>query len=1402
MTPGAILTALYLTILLALFFYGMNCFVLAYLAQKGAKKAPRTPLSRFPFVTVQLPLFNERYVVTRLLESVSRLDYPRDRLEVQVLDDSTDETSQIVGALVEKYRRDGLNIRHLRREGREGYKAGALAAGLAEARGEFIVLLDADFLPPEKFLREVLPPFEDPRVGMVQARWGHLNREASLLTEAQAIGIDGHFLVEQRGRSASGLFLNFNGTAGVWRRACIEDAGGWEGDTLTEDLDLSYRAQLRGWKMVLLPDVVCPAEIPPQVNAFRRQQFRWAKGSIQCARKLLPRVLRSEARPFQKFEAFLHLTYYSVHPLLVALLLLTLPLLLLGGKYVFYFKLFGIAALGPPFLYALSQRELFPRWGRRLLYLPVLTVLGIGLSSNNTRAVLEALLGRRGEFERTPKFGLIGRSGGWRDRVYRLPFDSSSLLELLLALYASYTFYTALRLGNYFILPFLALYLLGYSTLYLLTLGHSLSLKEGRLWKGIQTNRALGGALLLFFALRLYRASHIDPFEDSYHHWLISAGLLLGRYSDPFYGMEGAWLPGYHLFSALLLKAFGWHNLAVLKGANILLSAGTLLLVYRLAGRYGPHAAFLFALNPIDILTSSMATAEPLMTFLSVLGFSALKRGKEGLSGLSFFLASTVRYEAWLLWAFSGLAYRRLRLLAPAIAVALLWLAGPGGSTLTYLASRTLEERVYETTLGIIPEDALGRTLTFSLYTLSSGVPLFGLAFLDLARRRRAWRGFPLLYLFLLLGVVGLGLATGSHRYLHITLPFLCLAAAREMGKDRRVALAAFLLTLLTAAYFFGVFAKLEVLNEPLRDAGAFVSGADGRVLIDSPVAAYFSGLRPDRIYGSHLLPDGRKEALAFLREEGIRYLVVVDVPYYKVNRLFPEIWGEGASSLFKPAFYRDYWQYGFGAKRVEVLSLSAYRVFSTGSYLSSSPRFADLDGDGEMEIIAASDRLYAWEADGSPLPGFPVPMKNLVASTPTVEDIDGDGRPEVFVGSDDDRLHGFRNDGRPLEGFPKETGNDVFSDPLLVDLDRDGREEVVVGSDDGRVYAWHLDGSSVKGWPVETQGYVSASPTAADLDGDGRQEVLVGSWDGRVYAWRADGTLYEGFPLETGDAVWARVFPADLNGDGVPEIVAASDRVYAWDSRGRLLPGFPVRLGASVTLSLEVGDLDGDGEWEIIAGADRLYVIDARGQSRRGWPVETGAYVWARPRLSDLDGDGSREILVGDLEGRLHAYRADGTSIEGFPLAFPGRIFASVDVDAEGSRLLVGVWDRNVYLLDWREASREWHLPPYAPPPPSSEIRGDFGTVSLEEDPSGVVFAHLKLTRADLRKGKLVYLGDDGTWHFSPLLLSGEEYLAIIPPQRGPNEYYLALWWWDGTYQRVPVEGTLHLQREGSRDR
>ena len=474
MTLAETLTlAAYFFVLIVLAVYGWHRYYLVYLYMRNQDRLPQPgpALDPTPVVTIQLPLYNEMYVADRLIEAVCQIEYPRERLEIQVLDDSTDETRSIADLAVRRYAAEGIDIKYYHRADRTGYKAGALEAGLKVARGEFIAIFDADFIPTQDFLVRLMPHFRSDKVAMVQARWGHINQDYSLLTKIQAILLDGHFILEHGGRNRGGRFFNFNGTAGVWRRAAIDDAGGWQHDTLTEDLDLSYRAQLRGWEFVFVPDLIAPAEVPVEMNAFKSQQHRWAKGSIQTCRKLLPTILRSNLPWGVKTEAFFHLTANFNYILMCVLSILMFPAMVIRYNMGWYemllidVPLFFAATFSFCNFYVVCQREIYPDWRARIKYVPFLMSVGIGLSINNTRAVLEALFHKDSEFARTPKYRIEADAtdnNDWVGKKYRQSVSVQPIIELLLGLYFTWTVFYALANGIYGTVPFLVLFQVGF----------------------------------------------------------------------------------------------------------------------------------------------------------------------------------------------------------------------------------------------------------------------------------------------------------------------------------------------------------------------------------------------------------------------------------------------------------------------------------------------------------------------------------------------------------------------------------------------------------------------------------------------------------------------------------------------------------------------------------------------------------------------------------------------------------------------------------------------------------------------------------------------------------------------------------------------------------------------------
>jgi cellulose synthase/poly-beta-1,6-N-acetylglucosamine synthase-like glycosyltransferase len=472
----------YFIVLFVLAAYGMHRYRLVYDYYTYAKNVPGpTPAAtHWPRVTVQLPIFNERYVIERLVEAVSRFDYPHELLEIQVLDDSTDETQQVASATVASFAAQGLPITYIHRTNREGYKAGALENGLRTSQGEFVCIFDADFLPEPDFLRRTIPYFQNPAIGMVQTRWTYLNRDYSLLTQVETILLDGHFVVEHGARSRRGTFFNFNGTAGVWRRQAIEDAGGWQHDTLTEDTDLSYRAQLHGWKFLYLPNIECASELPIDMNGFKAQQARWAKGLMQTAKKILPQVFASKVPWYIKTEAFFHLTANISYPLMVLLSTMLLPAMIVR----FYQGWFQMVVIDLPLFlastcsissfYLVAQRELRPKtWWRTILYMPFVMATGIGISVRNAQAVIEAIFNKKTEFARTPKYKIEGKGDTFVAKKYRNKAGWMPYAEVLLGIYFAFTVLYAVLNENYATVPFLLLFVWGYLYTGCMSLGQS-----------------------------------------------------------------------------------------------------------------------------------------------------------------------------------------------------------------------------------------------------------------------------------------------------------------------------------------------------------------------------------------------------------------------------------------------------------------------------------------------------------------------------------------------------------------------------------------------------------------------------------------------------------------------------------------------------------------------------------------------------------------------------------------------------------------------------------------------------------------------------------------------------------------------------------------------------------------
>ncbi|KFM19176.1 12-diacylglycerol 3-glucosyltransferase protein [Marine Group I thaumarchaeote SCGC RSA3] len=458
--------------------YTCNFYYLAFLSKKRKDHLLTADLGT-PSITIQLPIYNEKYVAKRLVDSVCNLDYPQDKMRIMVLDDSDDDTVDLLAETVNDYKKKGFKIEHVRRGTRKGYKAGALKYAMRSTDTELVAIFDADFIPPTWFLKRAIPHFAKSNIGLVQCRWGHVNENYSAITQAQALSLDFHFLIEQKAKSNSHLFMNFNGTAGIWKRDCIEDAGGWHTATLVEDLDLSYRAQMKGWKCVFLPDIVVDAELPVQMNAAKRQQFRWAKGSIQCAVKLLTDIaIKRKIAIEAKVQAFIQLTRHVVYPLML-IQFLALPILLAGqvNLYVISFlpaiTIATYLAMGPGAYIMIIQSMYHKSWKSKAKILPALLVYNAGMSVNNTVAVFDAVLGKKNEFLRTPKYGVLKKKDDWKDNAYNLPFSQVTLLEIFFGVYGMLGIFVAIFSNNPIFVPIIALQTVGFFYIAYLSLSHT-----------------------------------------------------------------------------------------------------------------------------------------------------------------------------------------------------------------------------------------------------------------------------------------------------------------------------------------------------------------------------------------------------------------------------------------------------------------------------------------------------------------------------------------------------------------------------------------------------------------------------------------------------------------------------------------------------------------------------------------------------------------------------------------------------------------------------------------------------------------------------------------------------------------------------------------------------------------
>ena len=517
--------------------YTCNFYYLAILSQRR-KELLNTLEFDEPTVTIQLPLYNEKYVASRLVDAVCALDYPKEKMQIMVLDDSDDDTVELLDQKIEHYKKEGFLIEHIRRGNRIGYKAGALKYAMKFTNTDFVAIFDADFIPPKWFLKKAIPYFAKPNIGLIQCRWGHLNENYSALTQAQALSLDFHFLIEQKAKSNSHLFMNFNGTAGIWRKECIDDAGGWHTATLVEDLDLSYRAQMKGWKCVFIPNIVVNAELPVQMNGAKRQQFRWAKGSIQCAVKLLGDILVKRRIAIEaKLQAFVQLTRHIVFPLML-LQFLALPILLAADMnlYVVSFlpaiTIAAYLAMGPGAYLLVIHRLWKNDWKYKAKALPYLLVYSIGMSVNNTVAVFDALLGKKNEFLRTPKYGIINKTDDWRDKAYNLPFTKTTLLEIFFGIYGILGVLIAIFANHPIFAPILGLHVVGFFYIAYLSISHTKykrdkstahTLTKEQKMANMFYKFAMGGilGLIIFAAVMAYTG-----YENSVYPLDISRGLL------------------------------------------------------------------------------------------------------------------------------------------------------------------------------------------------------------------------------------------------------------------------------------------------------------------------------------------------------------------------------------------------------------------------------------------------------------------------------------------------------------------------------------------------------------------------------------------------------------------------------------------------------------------------------------------------------------------------------------------------------------------------------------------------------------------------------------------------------------------------------------------------------------
>lgn len=907
-----------------------------------------------PKVAVQLPIYNERYVAVRALDAAARLDWPRECLLIQVLDDSDDDTAELLARAVARWRGCGIQVEHVRRRDRQGFKAGALAHGVSLTDAELIAIFDADFVPPPDFLRRLVPALRDPRVGFAQARWGHLNERHSLFTRLQALVTDFHFLVEQPVRVHLGLFTNFTGSAGVWRRAAVEDAGGWSAATLTEDLDLSYRAQLRGWRAAYV-EVTVPQELPVSVNAYRSQQARWATGSFQCAGRLLWPLLRSRLPLCLRFQAAMHLLGYAA-PIAMLAQVASYWLLLAGDGFHHHggsdwWVAASLLSLAPTLGICVGQARLGRPWWRQLPACLAWSVVGAG-TSLTVAAALGRALRRGGEFLRTPKFAAAAGED-WRGKRYFQPRAAFAHFELGAGLAALALALAALNLQRWLMAGYALLFAAGF-----------LALGLGSLAQGVRDTMGFwrAAALLALAGVLLYALSRQpDPFEDSYQHWLVAANLATtGRLRDPLFGMQDTWLPAYSVLAALVLKLVGTWQLGALKLLNAALGLVTLGLTYRLADspRQGLLAVALLVLNPVFLLTSTTAVTEPLLVSALTGATVAAVTGRPRWAAALACLACLSSTKAWLWLACVAasllvgaaleagkvaLAWlRRLAWLGPALGLTAVLEVGFGFAS--HSVARAAQEVGSAAARGSLPVAGPARGGLFLGYLALASLPLAALAppgLLALLRRRSrdpllwALHLPALAYLAAVTALVWSGIYSGSHRYYEPALPALALLAASAL--DRLWAPAGVAATALAAAVTIAYLPVLSGLvddNRGLVAAGRAAGAVPGALLTDSPVAAYWSRKPPAAIHGSRELPADRQEAVTWLRAHGVGSVVVEDIDYYRAARVLPDLVRGDAGPPFLPV--GDEASYSVpGGKRTHVWGLDRTLVRLRGTGLA-----------------------------------------------------------------------------------------------------------------------------------------------------------------------------------------------------------------------------------------------------------------------------------------------------------------------------------------------------------------------------------------------------------------------------------------------------------------------------------